>query len=302
MSAECMGNQTLARRSLDQTSATKGSLAQTLLARDASSSSQPMLSVLPSELQNWLPLPLPVFLALLVGAVGASLLGIWAFLLLVVAISIASPIIYQACMQQLANQLKAYMQREDRHMFGVDFHIRAIDLNLCYGQVTFHDMQIDNPAGFNSKYLLKAKSIMLDVNALELVRTRGQHVLVEEMKFEEVDVVIEYDGVLFGSAFGNSNLQKVRDYMRNRPAKQQPNDDSEKSDKPHRKYTFQKVAFYDIGVKLASEVAETRTECADLRFKNFSEEVDSQHLMELLSHLVHSITETTLKSIGSVKW
>eukprot|EP00440_Ansanella_granifera_P060353 gb/GFBE01065415.1/.p1 GENE.gb/GFBE01065415.1/~~gb/GFBE01065415.1/.p1 ORF type:complete len:328 (+),score=96.20 gb/GFBE01065415.1/:1-984(+) len=252
------------------------------------------LSSCASRLRELLPMPLPVFVALIFGAVGSACLGLPVFLALVAGVSVLVPFIYRLCMQKVARALKAYAEQEDRQMFGVDMHIGSVELSVCYGQLVINDFVVDNPEGFNSKYLWKANRIFVDLDMGELIKTRGQHVVVEDMRFDGLDAIIEYDSVLFGSAFGTSNFQKVLDFMHNKPAKAT----SAKQEKPPTTWTFEKVAFINVSADLASKAGEARFDCADLRYRHFSQEMDSQHFGELVSHLVIALNKTVLANLA----
>lgn len=255
--------------------------------------------------QRVLPMPKPVFLALICGGLAGGLLGTQTFLVLTGFLCLVAPLVYRFAMRIVAEKMKEYVEREDRDMFGVDIHIRTLDLSICYGRLVIYDMLVENPEGYTSQYMLQAKKIVVDLDMLELMKTRGQHIIVEEMSFEDVHAIIEYDGMLFGSAFSVSNFERIREHMRNRKSQSEPAEEKDTGPEPAkdtapkaaREWTFQKVAFIDVGANLASKLNAVRVVVADLRFKHFSNEMGSKNLADLLGYLLSSISKTIISNM-----
>jgi len=132
-------------------------------------------------------------------------------LLFFVIISIIVPKLNRWFESKIAIWLKQYLEEVDRKFIGVDIHIGKINLSICYARLTIHNLKIDNPKGYKSHHLMVAKQLTLDLDLLELVRTKGNHVVVEEFKLLEVEAIMEFKGIVWGT--GESNLQAVQDFV-----------------------------------------------------------------------------------------
>jgi len=157
-----------------------------------------------------LPFPPPVTFGIVSGGICGSFVGFWMFVGGFIVISVIMPTLNAWLMRVIGRWLKAYIEEVDREYIGVDVHIGKIDLSICYARVVIHNLQIDNPEGYQSQHLMYAKQLTLDLDLLELLRTRGQHVVVEEFKLEQVDAIIEFKNVFWGT--GESNIQAVQDF------------------------------------------------------------------------------------------
>jgi len=294
-----------------------------------------------------LPFPPPVTLGIIAGAVCVALVGFWMFLGLFMCLSILVPTLNIWLMGRIGKWLKKYIEEVDREYIGVDIHIGKIDLSICYARVVIHHLKIDNPEGFHSDHLMYARSLTLDLDLLELLWTRGKHVVVEEFKLEELEAIIEYKNVVWG--VGESNIQAVQDFMAGPPkdpedgtgsSKATPRTNGDKNGAPNsdrsnksqnvaeweypantqvatvpeekplqaeepeqpkksaREYTLLKVEFVDIVARAAAKLGSgAAIHCADMRFKNFSEEFDSYTGADLMVCLVKTLTKSILASV-----
>eukprot|EP00747_Dinoflagellata_sp_TGD_P085456 gnl/TRDRNA2_/TRDRNA2_162893_c0_seq1.p1 gnl/TRDRNA2_/TRDRNA2_162893_c0~~gnl/TRDRNA2_/TRDRNA2_162893_c0_seq1.p1 ORF type:complete len:217 (-),score=51.35 gnl/TRDRNA2_/TRDRNA2_162893_c0_seq1:227-877(-) len=206
--------------------------------------------------------------------------------------------------------LKDYVEKVDRDFIGVDIHIGRVDLCLCYGRVLIHNLQVDNPKGYKSRYLLQSKEVVIDVDMLELMLTKGKHLVVEELKLEGIDAIIEYDSVIAGSFFGTSNLQTILNFMDNKDQDEQAAE-AEKAEKEEeedevdqnkkkekRKYTVQLVQFLDVGAKMAGKFGGMRIACADTRFKHFSEQFGVHSVGQVIALLVKSMLKSIISNVA----
>jgi len=158
-----------------------------------------------------LPFPPPVTLGIIAGGVCVALVGFWKFLGLFMIISVIVPTLNAWLMTKIGKWLKGYIEEVDRQYIGTDIHIGKIDLSICYARITIHNLKIDNPQGYKSEHLMYARTLTLDLDLLELLWTRGNHIVVEEFKLEEVEATIEFKNVVWGT--GESNIQAVQDFM-----------------------------------------------------------------------------------------
>jgi hypothetical protein len=166
------------------------------------------------KIKAWLrglAFPPPVTLGIFFGAACVALFGFRIFLGLFVIVSVIVPTLNAWLMAKIGSWLKKYIEEVDREYIGVDIHIGRIDLSICYARVVIHHLKIDNPQGYKSEHLLSAGSLTLDLDLLELLRTRGRHIVVEEFKLDEVEAIIEYKNVVWGT--GESNIQAVQDFV-----------------------------------------------------------------------------------------
>lgn len=273
-----------------------------------------------------LPFPAAVTAGIISGAFCGAMIGWWRFLLLFVVISIVGPRVNRWIESKIATWLKEYIEEVDRTFIGVDIHIGKINLSICHARVVIHNLKIDNPQGYKSNHLMVAKQLVLDLDLLELVRTRGRHVVVEEFKLQEVEAIMEFKGMVWGT--GESNLQAVQDFVSG-PAPHNEDGTSTSTAKPGdvptknrssttetdipdkgqgeqegapkkkgRVYTLQKVEFIDISARPAAKFgAGAPIHCADMRFKYFSEEFNTYGGADLLVCLVKTLTKSMLKNV-----
>lgn len=261
-----------------------------------------------SKWHTLLPVPPPVMVGVLCGAAGGARLGFLKFLLLLVLASALTPVLYRYCMSAMGRQLKSYIEKVDRNYIGVDVHIESIDFSVFYGRCIIHGLVVDNPEGYKSDYLLKANRLTIDLDVQRLILSMARHIVVEELELHEIDSIIEYDSILWGSAFGTSNLQKVIGFMNKNEKKDgdgKASDKKESADKkpkaegaqPGRKWTMQKVAFTDVGAKMATKLTGTRIACADVRYKNYDEEVGSSGITDVILTLLKTICKSVLVNV-----
>mmetsp|Transcript_73122 Transcript_73122/g.141446 ORF Transcript_73122/g.141446 Transcript_73122/m.141446 type:complete len:328 (-) Transcript_73122:111-1094(-) len=277
-----------------------------------------------------LPFPPPVTFGIVSGGICGSFVGFWMFVGGFIVISVIMPTLNAWLMRVIGRWLKAYIEEVDREYIGVDVHIGKIDLSICYARVVIHNLQIDNPEGYQSQHLMYAKQLTLDLDLLELLRTRGQHVVVEEFKLEQLDAIIEFKNVVWG--IGESNIQAVQDFVSGPAHPQDPENgagsakttprasstprnsarspkgdpptlDKEEKPKSHREYTLMKVEFVDISaMPFAKLGAGAAIHCADLRFKHFSEEFNTYGGADLMVCLVKSLTKSILMNMVGKKF
>lgn len=264
-----------------------------------------------------LPFPAPVTVGIISGAFCGAMIGCWRFLLLFVIISIVGPRVNRWIETKIAAWLKEYIEEVDRKFIGVDIHIGQINLSVCYARIVIHNLKIDNPEGYKSNHLMVAKRLVLDLDLLELVRTKGKHVVVEEFKLQEVEAIMEFKGIVWGT--GESNLQTVQDFVSG-PAPQNEDGTGTSTTKPGepetdipdkvegeqegapkkkgRVYTLMKVEFVDISARPAAKFgAGAAIHCADMRFKYFSEEFNTYGGADLMVCLVKTLTKSMLKNV-----
>jgi len=125
-------------------------------------------------------------------------------------ISIVVPKVNKRVETRIATWLKQYIEEVDRKFIGVDIHIGRINLSLCYARIVIHNLKIDNPEGYKSEHMMTVKQLTLDLDLLELLRTRGKHVVVEEFKLQQVEAIVEFKNIVWG--IGESNLHEVQDF------------------------------------------------------------------------------------------
>lgn len=268
-----------------------------------------------------LPLPPPVCVALLIGASAGACAGLVRCIELFIVLSVVSPILYKCAMGYVSVAVKDYIELVDRDHIGVDIHIGKLDISLCSGRALIHDLKIDNPEGYSSEHLFKAKRISIDVDVAELIASKMQHIVIEVLELNNIDAVIEYKSVVFGH--GPSNLQTVLDFMgKSKTTKKPILEDGSKptltadpalvsEDKPAKKkrdITLQKVEFVDVGAQMVTSfnmttIARTHLACADMRYKDFEAETSSKGLdvIELVAILLKSIMKSVMVNIAAFK-
>lgn len=247
-----------------------------------------------------LPFPPPVTIGILCGAAGSGAFGFRDFMLGFFIISLLTPKLYSYCMKVLAKWIVDYIEKVDRDIIGVDVTIGAIDLTICYGRMVFEDLKVMNPEGFRSEYLFYAKSIVIDIDMLELIKSRGRRVVVEELIFRTVDAIIEYNTPVFG--VGKQNLQEVLDFMGGGDNPEEaPSQQEEKEEEAGREYTVEVCEVLDMQARMDTMLGPgARVACADLRYKEFSEEVHTMSLPRIIQILFKSVAKSILVNIASI--
>merc|ERR1719146_377109 len=109
----------------------------------------------------------------------------------------------------LGRAASATIERIDQGLLGVDIEIEDTDVQLWFGRIDLLNVTVNNPPGYESDYLLKAKRITLDLDVLALVCSLGRKIVIEELTLDSIDAIIEYDGYVYGT----SNVQKVLDFL-----------------------------------------------------------------------------------------
>lgn len=279
----------------------------------------------PQKLLDKLPLPLPVCLGLLFGAIGSAIFGFVNFMIVLLVLSIITPILYRWLMECVANMIKAYIEKVDRDIIGVDVHIRQVDLSVCYGRLVIYDLRVENPPGFYNKHLLQAQRIVFDLDVEEIFKSRTKRIAVEELGLHGIQVTIEYNSMVFGT--GTSNLDTILDFMSKAQAPENQAEDVRDSDSSkeqeegsedqtdgrgqqkkeseeatEREIILHKVDFIDVGAKLATKVAATQLACADIRYKNFEKETGSKGLgtSAIVGILFTSLIKSVMANVTAI--
>lgn len=268
-----------------------------------------------------LALPLPVSIALLVGGCLGNMVGFKHFCVLMIVFFGLAPVVYKHLMHKLGIKVKEYIELVDRDHLGVDIHIGELDVCLCYARVVVNDFQVDNPKGYKSQHFVKCKQIIIDVDMMELVMSKGSKVVVEEFTLVGIDAIIEYDSVILGA--GKSNYDTIMEFMRNRgkktsDAKHAPDKPKKKPDvepteddaaqdtkekkntkKKGRQYELHKVAIVDVGARVQSSIGiGPRVGVADIKYAHFTKQFKPDNLTDIVGILLKSLVKSVVANVG----
>lgn len=268
-----------------------------------------------------LPLPLPVLMAVVGGAFGGSRLGFVMCMVVLMVVCLLTPVLYYGTMAWIGKTIKKKIEEIDRSLIGTDVHLGSVDLNLAYGRLVINDLIVDNPTHengtkiFKNEYLLKCHRLVFDLDMEELFLSMFKHIVVEELELDEVDAIVEYNSMFVGA--GESNLQRILDFMKNKKKKdaknkQEPeqkvpekkveankNDKKDQKKKGGRKVELLKVELNDIGAKLsATRGLSSRIAVSDIRYKNFTKQVGESAMDDIVYILLQSIGKSILANIA----
>lgn len=263
-----------------------------------------------------LPMPLPATLGMLYGALCVTIVGsLRRFLMLTLVFFGIAPVLYSYVMKLLAKKVKEELEKQDQDYLGVDLHLGRLDLSICSARFVINDFIMDNPDGYKSGYLMKCRRIVLDIDMLEALKSKGKKIIIEEFTLDNVDVIMEYDGLIVGT--GKTNVSTVMDFISNRKSPSDEKDGekkpevkaSEKKDsakpeetdgkKPGREYIIEKVSILDVGAKIQSKIGlGPRMALADMRYSHFSNQNKARTMGENVGLIFKTLSKSLLASVA----
>jgi hypothetical protein len=158
----------------------------------------------------------------------------------------------------------------DTSVLGVETEIGSMNMVPREGRVEIRDLIIDNPEGYQSPFLLRAKRVLIDIDMQKLQSSSGTEVDVVETVFEGVDV--NFEGVR-----SKSNLSDILDRISSaRHGRRMCALYGDNEGKDDIALILHKVSAKDTHVKFAafsSNCCRTNCEVADITYDNFDKEV-----------------------------
>lgn len=181
---------------------------------------------------DFLPIPLPVLLGLLVGTAGCYCIGFWKFLGALAVFCIFALPVYQCMMWWIGKKLKSYIEEIDRDVIGVDVTMEKVDLRIFAGRLVIHDLLVKNPEGYHSPYLVKASQVVFDLHVEATLKSWAKSIVIEELGLHSIDLIVEYNSMVFGH--GVSNVQTILDFMKSKKAKKAKKPEDSNPESPPR--------------------------------------------------------------------
>jgi hypothetical protein len=200
----------------------------------------------------------------------------------------------------LGASIKSAIETFDRKFIGVDIEIGDLSVALCSGRIDMHGLQVKNPEGYKSPYLLNASSVVIDLNVRALVFSFGKRIEVDVLELQDIDCIVEYDRALGGT----SNVDRVMEHLNHddkpseKKAKKVQEMVNETGKAPPKKAVgneilLHKVLFSKIGARVATSLGGVRVALGDITFDDFSKE-NGPHLLEDLVFIIFKSFSKTL--------
>lgn len=204
----------------------------------------------------------------------------------------------------LGRSIKSAIETFDKRFIGVDIEIGDLSVAICSGRVDIHGLVVKNPEGYKSPYLLNATSVVVDLNTTALFTSFGHRIEVDELKLEDIDVIVEYDRALGGT----SNVDRVLEHLNhdNKPSEkknQHVQDTMNETGKApptkaaSNEILLHKVLFSKIGARVATKLAGMRVALGDISFDDFSKENGAHLLEDLVFIIMKSFSKTLMVNI-----
>lgn len=102
---------------------------------------------------------------------------------------------------------------------GVQTTVGGVSLSLLAGKLSLHDLQVDNPPGYQTDSLLKIKSCAAAVDLKSLL---SDTIRVKTIRLEGLEITVEQKGFTSNLAEVLENVKKLRS---DKPNDQEPDDD-----------------------------------------------------------------------------
>mmetsp|Transcript_1035 Transcript_1035/g.3523 ORF Transcript_1035/g.3523 Transcript_1035/m.3523 type:complete len:257 (+) Transcript_1035:80-850(+) len=196
----------------------------------------------------------------------------------------------------------------DRSVIGADVVLKAVGVQPLKGRVVLHELEVGNPEGYKSEYLLRAKRITLDVNLMRLFKSLGRDVEIEELEMREVDAVVEFAGLVAGE----SNVHKVLAHL-GEPQEEGHFSSARQQVPPifvrafwsflrllrtRRELVLRKVSIVDIGARISTRMAGVRAACADIRHDDYSKQAGAMKASRLFAAVLESVLKSVVANVG----
>jgi len=223
----------------------------------------------------------------------------------VLLFTIGIPFVIWLLAYVLGRTIKVAIETFDRLVIGTDVTIKDLRTNVFTGVVSIEGLEVRNPTAatckhckevYNSKYLLKAGIVHLDIDMVALFCSFFRHFKVEKIEFKNVDVIVE-------KGRSSSNVQDVMNYLagNNGTAAAEDNDTCAEKvvDDPAKasrtQITLHEVAVEDVGARLEAQMLGgrgMRVSVGDIRYDDFAEEVGESTVGPIVQVLLKSVLKT----------
>lgn len=102
--------------------------------------------------------------------------------------------------------VQGLIESYDADLLGVEVHIESLRLNPFAGRVEFDNLEIENPPGYTSAYLLRAKNIKADVAFSKY--------LFSFLKSLDLDLSVDGVKAIYDQYLLTSNVDEVLDHLK----------------------------------------------------------------------------------------
>jgi len=209
----------------------------------------------------------------------------------------------------LGRTIKVAIETFDRLVIGTDVTIKDLRTNVFNGVVTIEGLEVHNPTAgtckhckevYNSKYLLKAGIVHIDIDMAALFCSFFTHFKVEKIEFKNVDVIVE-------KGRNSSNVQDVMAYLAGSKGTNATEDNCKDNNKTAEKVaddpakasrtqiTLHEVSVEDVGARLEAQMLGgrgMRVSVGDIRYDDFAEEVGESSVGPIVQVLLKSVLKT----------
>lgn len=211
----------------------------------------------------------------------------------------------------LGRIIKGAIETFDRLVIGTDVTIKDLRTNVFNGVVSIEGLEVHNPTAatckhckdtYNSKYLLKAGIVHIDIDMAALFCSFFRHFKVEKIEFKNVDVIVE-------KGRSSSNVQDVMTYLAGskKTAAVEDSDKAKEKDTSAEKVaddsakasrtqiTLHEVSVEDVGARLEAQMLGgrgMRVSVGDIRYDDFAEEVGESAVGPIVQVLLKSVLKT----------
>lgn len=207
---------------------------------------------------------------------------------------------------------EAAVEQQIKSSAHLDVDIGDIKFYPLGGYLQVRDLLIKNPEPFKNDdehFFLKAGLIRLDVNVCSIITSFAKDIHIDEVKAEDVEVIIEYAGYFGGESNIHAIMEKVKGDPKDDSKGSKSKDDAEvekdvdlekdKDAKPATKVSLHKVCLEDIGMKLETKlVGAPHVSAGDVKYDDFSKEVGESMIDDIFLILIKTVAKTILEHMA----
>lgn len=184
----------------------------------------------------------------------------------------------------VGSSIRYGIETYDKDVIGAEVIIGSLYLDPFVGYLELKDVEVLNPKGYATPYLLRAKRIKVDLEMQPLVLSRGSHMLVAAIVVDDVDVIYERKSQ-------TSNVGDILDYVREHAMPEQSGNGGVT------RVTLRRVSIEGLRVKLALSAlggAGAWANVPAIHYDNFADEEDVHTPEAVAQALVRRILTTVL--------
>lgn len=188
----------------------------------------------------------------------------------------------------LGRTVRAGFHNFDRRILGVRTDIRSLTVHPLDGFVDVEGLEINNPDGYSSPYLLKARTVMVDLDMPLLVRSGFKVISIQNLIFQDVHAILE-------QKLDGSNMEDVLNYIQGTVPPLELEDDVV--------YAIHHVAMENVSITVRpsgpiGEYIYADVAAADVNYKDFSAEVGETYMNEIVRELLKTLLKTLISGVA----